>query len=152
MSESFRQQIAASGLGDSTALLDVAAKESKATAREISATLKPVTQDFRRVGATISMELAKLITASRQVQDHNARLIEQERQASWLWIVAAAVVVFVAGGFCRLLFEKGQTTSPPLKQPALPKTAKDLMRVENRPRFRRPLGFTGKGPKTFLNI
>src|SRR5450631_2230890 len=68
-----------------------------------------------------------------QVQAHHVRQFLQEfgipRQLE-RWIVAAAVVVFVAGGFCRLLFEKGQTTSPPLKPPALPKTTKDLMRVE----------------------
>ena len=110
MSESFRQQIAASGLRESAALLDVAAKESRAAAGEVSATLNPATQDFKRVVATIAAELAKLITASRQVQDHNARLMEQERRASWLWIVGGVLVVFLVGWLCGLVFEKGQTT------------------------------------------
>jgi hypothetical protein len=109
MSESFRQQIAASGLRDSIALLDASAKETKAAAGEIWAMLKPVTQDSKKVAAAISAELTKLIAASRQVQEHNARLVEQERQASWLWIGTAAMVVFLAEGACGLLFEKWQT-------------------------------------------
>ena len=67
MSESFRQQIAASGLRESAALLDVAAKESRAAAGEVSATLNPATQDFKRVVATITAELAKLIADFRVV-------------------------------------------------------------------------------------
>ena len=110
MSESFRQQIAASGLRESAALLDAAAKETRALAGEVTATLKPALQEFRRVASTVAAELAKLVTASRQVQDHNARLMEQERRASWLWIVVVTLVVFLAGGLCGLLFEKGQTT------------------------------------------
>jgi len=35
--------------------------------------------------------------------------MEQERRASWLWIVAVAVVVFLVGGLCGLLFGQGQT-------------------------------------------
>ena len=110
MSESFRQQIAASGLRDSVALLDAVSKGTKAMAGEMSATLKPATRDFKSVAATISTELAKLIAASKQVQQHNAQLIEQERQASWLWSGAIALAFFLVGGACGIFFEKGQTT------------------------------------------
>lgn len=109
MSESLRQQIAATGLQDATALLNASAREIKALSGQMSVTLKPVTQEYRSISATISAELTKLATASRHVQEHNARLILQERSRSWQWQGLLALVLFLAGGLCGIAIEKRQT-------------------------------------------
>src|SRR5690349_10114845 len=85
MSESFRQQLAATGLQDTTALLNLSAKEIKALSANIVTTLRPVTQEYKGISATIAAELGKLTAASRQLQEHNARLIVRERSNAWLW-------------------------------------------------------------------
>ncbi len=109
MSESFRQQVAATGLQDATALLNASARDIKALSGQISVTLKSVTQEYRGISATISAELTKLATASRHVQEHNARLIVQERSRSWQWQGLLALVLFLAGGLCGIAIKKRQT-------------------------------------------
>jgi hypothetical protein len=110
MSESFRQQLAATGLQDTAALLNLSAKEIKTLAANIATALKPVTQEYKGISATISAELGKLTAASRQMQEHNARLIVQERSNAWLWQGLLALVLFLVGGLCGILLEKRQTT------------------------------------------
>ena len=110
MSESFRQQLAATGLQDTAALLNLSAKEIKTLAANIATALKPVTQEYKGISATISAELGKLIAASRQMQVHNARLILQERSNAGLWQGLLALVLFLAGGLCGILLEQRQTT------------------------------------------
>ena len=108
MSESFRQQVTATGLADAAALLNASAADCKAVSANIAITLK-LPQQYKGVAATISAELEKLTAASRDLRQHNARLLEQEREASWLWIGAISLVVFLAGGLCGTLFENGET-------------------------------------------
>ena len=47
MSESFRQQLAATGLQDTAALLNLSAREIKTLAANIATALKPVTQEYK---------------------------------------------------------------------------------------------------------
>jgi hypothetical protein len=110
MSESFRQQLAAAGLQDTAALLHLSAKEIKALAANIAAALKPVTQEYKGMSATISTELGKLRTASRELQEHNARLITQERSNTWMWQGLLALVLFLGGGLCGIVLQQQQTT------------------------------------------
>jgi len=44
------------------------------------------------------------------MQEHNARLIVQERSNAWLWQGLLALVLFLVGGLCGILLEKRQTT------------------------------------------
>ena len=101
MSESFRQQLAATRLQDATALLHLSAKEIKALTANIATAVRP---------ATISAELGKLTAASRHLQEHNARLIARERSNSWLWQGLLALVLLLAGGLCGIVVETRQTT------------------------------------------
>jgi hypothetical protein len=110
MGESFRQQLAATGLRETAALLNGSINEIKAVSGQIAAAFKPVPQQYKGLGETISAELQKLAAASARLQEHNARLIVQERETGWLWKGLLAVVVFLAGGVCGIFFEKGQTT------------------------------------------
>jgi hypothetical protein len=110
MSESFRQQLAATGLQDTAGLLNLTVKEIKALTASITTALKPVTQECKGILATVSAELGKLTAASRQLREHNARLIVLERANAWVWQGLLALVLFLAGGLCGIVLEKRQTT------------------------------------------
>ena len=108
MSESFRQQLSACGLQDAAILLNASVKEIKALSAQIGAALKPVSQEYRGISATISTELGKLTAASRRLQEHNSKLILQERANGRLWKGMLGLVLFLAGGICGILLEKRQ--------------------------------------------
>lgn len=66
-------------------------------------------QEIRAIASTISAETAKLVTAARKIEEHNERLILQQRSNRWGLLALAALVVFLVGGFCGILVEKRQT-------------------------------------------
>ncbi|HMF74806.1 MAG TPA: hypothetical protein VK604_04015 [Bryobacteraceae bacterium] len=108
MSESFRQQLAASGLEQTATLLRSSLKEIKALSSEIPAALKPVIQEYRGVSTAISRELATLATASGRLRQHNAELVFEERSSTWVKQGLAALLLFLIGGICGMTFEKRQ--------------------------------------------
>jgi hypothetical protein len=110
MAEAFRQQIASTGLENTAALLRNASREMTALTGQITASLRPVTQDYKSMAATISAELEKLTTASDRLREHNAQLFQQERKSARLWHGVLALVLFLAGGLCGILIEHCQTT------------------------------------------
>ena len=110
MSESFRQQLAATGLQDAATLLRSSSGEIKAISCQISAMIRPLTQEYKGISASISAELDKLRVASAQLRQHNAQLFAQERANSWLWQGMCALALFFLGGLLGLLWEKRQTT------------------------------------------
>jgi hypothetical protein len=109
MSESLRQQLAATGLQETASSLNVSAKEMKAVTATVASALRPLTQEYKSISATVSSELTKLTMASRQLQDHNARLIVRERSSVWVWQGLLALVLFLVGGLCGVVLEKRQT-------------------------------------------
>jgi hypothetical protein len=64
---------------------------------------------YRGIASAISSETAKLVTAARNVEEHNARLMAREKSNRWGLVALAAMVVFLVGGFCGILVEKRQT-------------------------------------------
>ena len=111
MSESFRQQIAAIGLRESAALLNLSAKSFKALSGEIAATLSPVSQEYKGIASTISAELSQLAASARQVEAHNARLTAQQSASGRMGQSLLALVLFLAGGLCGILLEKRETAN-----------------------------------------
>ena len=110
MSELFRQQIMNTGLRDTVALLQATSGSIKSLAFHTSASLKPAAQEIRGIAATISNETAKLVSAARQVEQHNERLIRAQREDGWIMYACFAVILFLMGGFCGMTLEKRQTT------------------------------------------
>jgi hypothetical protein len=108
MSESFRQQLAECGLQDAATLLNTSMKDIKGLSVQIREALKPVSQEYRGISATISTELGKLTAASRHLQEHNIELILKERANGWLWKGLLGLVLFLAGGICGILVENRQ--------------------------------------------
>jgi hypothetical protein len=50
------------------------------------------------------------VSAARQLEQHNERLIVQQRANGWMLEALIAVVLFLVGGFCGMMVEKRQTT------------------------------------------
>jgi len=110
MAESFRQQLAVTGLETTANLLRNSSREITALSGEISASLKASGWEYQSVIATISRELARLALASDELRRHNSQLMAQERSNNW-WLqgflmLALLLVGIVAGVYV----EKSQTT------------------------------------------
>jgi hypothetical protein len=110
MSEVFRQQLSDTGLQDSAALLQAATGSIKSLAFDATASLKPAAQEIRGIASAIANETAKLVTAARKVEEHNERLIMQQRSNRWGMLALAALVLFLLGGVAGIVVEKRQTT------------------------------------------
>jgi hypothetical protein len=111
MSESFRQQLATVGLHDTAGLLRAAARDISALAAHISASLKPVAQQYKDVALTLSNDLQKLEAASQQLQDHNAKLIHHGARGVWVWQGLLAVALLLFGGLCGIVLEERKTVA-----------------------------------------
>jgi hypothetical protein len=92
-------------------LLRAAATEISALSCLISDAIKPVTEEFTCMAATISGELEKLTAASRQLQNQNSQLLTEQPLNSWIWQGMFISVMFLMGCFCGILFEKNQTAA-----------------------------------------
>lgn len=97
----FRQQLAATAWRTQPRCSGIH-PEINALSGQISITLKPLSRE-------ISGELAKLTVASAALQDHNGRLLQQERTGAWLWQGLLAMALFLVGGICGMFLEKGHT-------------------------------------------
>jgi hypothetical protein len=111
VSEGIRQQIEATALENTATLLHASAKEINALSCLISDAIKPVTQEYTGMAATISGELDKLTAASRQLQNQNAQLLREQPLNSWIWQGTFIAVMFLMGGLCGIVFEKNQTAA-----------------------------------------
>ena len=105
MSEAFRQELSRTGLRDATSLLAGSAKDIRALSEEIAAALKPAAQEYRNIASTISGEAAKLVTAARQVEQHNERLIQRQREDGWIMKTLVGLILFLVGGVCGMLYK-----------------------------------------------
>jgi hypothetical protein len=111
LNDSFRQQIEATALENTATLLRESAKDINALSSLISDEIKPVTQEYTSMAATISGELDKLTAASRQLQNQNAQLLGEQPLNSWIWQGMFIAVMFLMGCFCGIVFEKNQTAA-----------------------------------------
>jgi predicted house-cleaning noncanonical NTP pyrophosphatase (MazG superfamily) len=97
MAESFRQQIAAVGLEQSSALLQQSTAEIKALYGELSKTVKPAVIECKTVASSLSDGVTKILKASSALQAHNTSLKNESQKSSW-WLVGLWVVVLVLVG------------------------------------------------------
>jgi uncharacterized phage infection (PIP) family protein YhgE len=102
MSESFRQQLAASGLQDTASLLKAAVITLKSLSDEVSTTLKPI-------AATFSDETKTLLASARQIEDEDAQLLQQQKVAKWVWASLVGIVMFLLGSVYGQVLEKQHT-------------------------------------------
>jgi hypothetical protein len=110
LSESFRQQIAATGLEETAGLLEKSLGQINRLSAELATEFKPILQQYRGLGETISRDLTKLAAASTTLQQHNSILIAQAQEDSWLKQALLCLVLLLLGGVCGIVFEKSSTT------------------------------------------
>jgi hypothetical protein len=103
MSESFRQQLAASGLQETASLLKAAVITLKSLSGEVSTALKPI-------AATFSEVTKKLLVTARQIEDENVRLFQQQKVTKWIGACLLGTVMFLLGAFYGQVMEKRHTT------------------------------------------
>ena len=111
LSEAFRQQLANTGLENVATLLRASARDINALSCQISDAVKPVTQEYTGMASTISAELLKLTSASRNLQDQNAQLLLEQPSNHRVWQSMLVMVMFLLGGLCGIVFEKNQTAA-----------------------------------------
>ena len=109
MSESFRQQLSATALQDTAALLKLATESLTKLSGELQGALKPAAGEYRGMISNITNEVKKLDSAARLVEQHNAALMVRERSNRWALQMAAVFVAFLVGGLCGIVLEKRQT-------------------------------------------
>ena len=103
MSESFRQQLAASGLQDTASLLKAAVITLKSLSGEVCTELRPLV-------ATFSDETKKLVATARQIDEENARLFQQRKVTRSLGAWLLGIVMFLLGALYGQVLEKRRTT------------------------------------------
>ena len=109
MGELFREQLSSMGFETSAVLLRSTAAEMTALAGHLSTSLKPIAQDFKSVAGSIANGVSTLSAHSRSLESRGNQSVESERPQSWRWYFVVLLAVFLAGGFCGVVFEKAQT-------------------------------------------
>ena len=107
--EAFRQQLVTTGLENSAAMLRTSSKEIKSLSDQISSTLKPVSEQYKTISATLSGEVTKLTTALGELRSQNARLVAEQQSVSWWFVSAAALVILLLGGIGGMFLDRQQT-------------------------------------------
>jgi hypothetical protein len=92
MSESFRQQLATSGLQETAALLKAAVITLKTLSGELTNVIKPVAMMH-------SEETKTLLTTVHRMEEENARESSRTRAMRWILVCFALVVTFLLGEF-----------------------------------------------------
>ncbi|MDQ2949454.1 MAG: hypothetical protein M3Y27_26540 [Acidobacteriota bacterium] len=110
MSEAFRQQLGATGLRDTAALLRVSVSEITGLGNQMAAALRPATMDYQAVAATITHEVHQLTAASTHLTEHNAQLIARDKSTQWRWYLMMSSILLLLGILCGIVMEKFQTS------------------------------------------
>ncbi len=110
MSEAFRQQLGASGLRDTAALLRASASEITGLGNQMAAALRPATMDYQTVATAITREVHQLTAASTNLRKANAQLIAREKLTHWWWYLMMSSILFLLGILCGIVIEKSQTS------------------------------------------
>ncbi len=109
MSEAFRQQLASTGLENTASLLRNSCREITALSGQISSTLKPVSQEYKSMAATISADLAELTAASSELRHQNAQMRAEQQSDTWWWLGLVALVLLLLGGMAAMYLQEHQT-------------------------------------------
>ncbi len=110
MSEAFRQQLGATGLRDTAALLRASVSDITGLGNQMAAALRPATMDYQTVAATITDEVHQLTAASTHLREHNAQLIARDKSTQWRWYLMMSSILLLLGILCGIVIEKVQTS------------------------------------------
>ena len=98
MSESFRQQIAQTGLDDTSKALAVLAQQLRKSIGEFDQALQPITDRYRSLGSTVESETNRIVQATGRLRQETDRLLTQTRED--LVVESATACGRVSGWIC----------------------------------------------------
>jgi hypothetical protein len=108
LGENFRQQIASCGVAEAVQGLTRSLGEVQTVSGKLTAALKPLSEEYSRVGAMTAAEFGKLRAVVRELEQQNAAVITRRRREWTVEIVFAAVLILV--GFVSGIWWQQQKT------------------------------------------
>jgi len=112
MAESFRQQIAATGIEETKTLLSAATSDLKRITHELDKAVRPISDRYSSVAVQIEKQAAeigsqsgKLLRTAESLQAKNSELIREMRSLEWYWYVAVALILVLLGGVVGAMWE-----------------------------------------------
>jgi len=138
MAESFRQQIAAAGLRETTSLLSVSTSDLKRVTRDLDEATRPLSDRYGNIAdqiekqaAALDSQTSKLLRTADRVQQKNSELLQEIRNLEWYWYAAIVVVLVLFGGILGATWEKrnleGLVIGVQQQLDQLQQTVKDLI-------------------------
>jgi hypothetical protein len=116
MAEAFRQQIAATGIEETKALLSAATRDLKQTAQALDKAVQPlasrygdIADEIEKQAAHIEVEARKLLNTADMLQRKNAELVKENRSLEWYWLIAIGILLVAGGLFAGMNLEQRNT-------------------------------------------
>lgn len=113
MAESFRQQIAATGLREATSLLSVSTSDLKRVTKDLDEATRPLSERYGNIAGQIEKQAAaldaqtgKLLRTADLVQRKNVELLQEVRTLEWYWYVVVVLALLLIGGSFGATWEK----------------------------------------------
>lgn len=117
MSESFRQQIVAAGLGETQALLAQSTRELQRVNSDLEKTVKPMVDKYSGVAETMESKVNALQVAAGRLQESaqsvnrkNTALLQEVRQLEWWIAPSLGLALLLAGAFLGATWEQRHST------------------------------------------
>ena len=117
MSESFRQQLAATGLAETKTFLTEATRDLKRITGELDMAVRPIVSRYDGVAAEIQNKVdaldsaaGRLREAAQAVDRQNAQLRSEVQQLQWWILPSVALALLLVGAFLGAGWEQRHTT------------------------------------------
>ncbi len=118
MAESFRQQIAATGIEETKTYLASATTDLKSITISLDQAVKPLSDRYGNIAVNLEMQASrmaaqcgKLVSAADQVQARNSQLRQEAKSLEWYWLATAALLLLLMGMVLGIHWQQGQTVS-----------------------------------------
>lgn len=113
MAESFRQQIAGTGLRETASLLSMGTRDLQRVTRELDEAIRPLSERYGTLAgqmeqrtASLDAQTGQLLRTADLVQRKNVELLQEVRTLEWYWYVVVALVLILIGGSFGATWEK----------------------------------------------
>jgi hypothetical protein len=108
LGENFRQQIANCGVAEAVQSLTQSLGEVQTVSAKLTSALKPLSEEYSRVGSMAAAEFAKLTTVTRDLEKQSTSALRR-RQGEWGVEILFAAVLILVGFVSGIWWEQGKT-------------------------------------------
>jgi uncharacterized phage infection (PIP) family protein YhgE len=106
MGESFRQQLAVTGIEETKGFLIAATADLRRVAGALDAAIKPISERYGNLidqlatqAGKVEEQTNKLLSKANSLEEKNSKLREQIQRIEWYWFATAIVVLLLIGWF-----------------------------------------------------